>query len=113
MKGSNDVLSPNGGGVAPIRANLPVILTALREAAGPDVPIVGMNYYSPFLVQWFSDPASLPVRVAAAAVFNDLLEGDLRGVRRPRRRRRELSVLPPPRGSSWLCDSWATVFLSR
>ena len=57
-----------------VRENpMPAILTALREAAGPDVPIVGMNYYSPLLVQWFSDPASLPVRVAALVTFNDLL----------------------------------------
>ena len=28
-------------GVASIQTNLPTILTALREAAGPDVPIVG------------------------------------------------------------------------
>ncbi len=35
-----------------VGANLPKILKALRLAAGPDVPIVGMNYYNPFLAAW-------------------------------------------------------------
>jgi lysophospholipase L1-like esterase len=43
-------------GIAAIEQNLPVILSALRSAAGPDVPIVGMNYYSPFLAFWFESP---------------------------------------------------------
>ena len=32
-----------------VGANLPKIIKALRLAAGPNVPIVGMNYYNPFL----------------------------------------------------------------
>ena len=36
-------------GLARVNQNLPVILSALREAA-PGVPIVGMNYYDPLLV---------------------------------------------------------------
>jgi lysophospholipase L1-like esterase len=35
-----------------VGANLPKILKALRLAAGPHVPIVGMNYYNPFLAAW-------------------------------------------------------------
>jgi lysophospholipase L1-like esterase len=31
-----------------VATNLATILTALRDAAGPHVPIVGMNYYDPF-----------------------------------------------------------------
>ena len=51
--GAGDLIS--GGGVPAIAANLPVILDRLRDAAGPDVPIVGMNYYDPFLAPaWFS-----------------------------------------------------------
>jgi lysophospholipase L1-like esterase len=51
--GGNDLIS--GGGVPAIAANLPVILDRLRDAAGSDVPIVGMNYYDPFLAPlWFS-----------------------------------------------------------
>ncbi len=39
-------------GLASIRQNLPGILDSLREAAGPNVPIVGMTIYDPFLVRW-------------------------------------------------------------
>jgi lysophospholipase L1-like esterase len=50
--GGNDVLF---GGVTAIETNLPLILTALRAAAGADVPIVGMNYYDPLLALiWFT-----------------------------------------------------------
>ena len=72
--GGNDVLQPDAGGVAAIAANLPVILTQLRDAAGADVPIVGMSYYNPSLVEWFGDPGSLQGHVDALVVFNDLLE---------------------------------------
>jgi lysophospholipase L1-like esterase len=37
-------------------ANLPRILADLRAAAGPGVPIVGMNYYDPFLAAWRQGP---------------------------------------------------------
>jgi lysophospholipase L1-like esterase len=43
-------------GVGAIQTNLPVILAALREAAGPDVPIVGMTIYNPFLASWLLGP---------------------------------------------------------
>jgi lysophospholipase L1-like esterase len=41
--------------LATINQNLPVILSALQEAA-PGVPIVGMNYYDPLLAYWFTSP---------------------------------------------------------
>jgi lysophospholipase L1-like esterase len=72
--GANDVIEARGGGTAAIIANVPVILRELRDAAGPGVPIVGMNYYNPALVQWFNNPASLPGNIAAIVGFNDLLE---------------------------------------
>jgi lysophospholipase L1-like esterase len=51
--GGDDVL--HGGGVPAIEANLPVILAALRDTAGPNVPVVGMTYYDPFLAEiWFT-----------------------------------------------------------
>jgi lysophospholipase L1-like esterase len=74
--GANDVLS--GGGVADIAANLPPALAALTAAAGPGVPIVGMNYYDPFLAPvWFGTQslAALQVEVATTVGFNDFLEG--------------------------------------
>lgn len=43
-------------GAAAIATNLPVILAALRAAAGPDVPIVGMTLHNPFLAAWFLGP---------------------------------------------------------
>jgi lysophospholipase L1-like esterase len=59
-----------------VAANLPKILKALRLAAGPDVPIVGMNYYNPFLAAWL-DPTLGPPFVEVAngilANFNGLL----------------------------------------
>jgi lysophospholipase L1-like esterase len=75
--GGNDVIAPDGGGVAAIKANLPAILAQLRAAAGPGVPIVGMSYYHPFLPDvWFGthDPAALEAAVDFALAFNDLLE---------------------------------------
>ena len=43
-------------GVASIQANLPAVVAALRDAAGPDVPIVGMTTYDPLLAAWFLGP---------------------------------------------------------
>jgi len=43
-------------GLASIWSNLPVILDTLREAAGPDVPIVGATLYDPFLAYWLTYP---------------------------------------------------------
>lgn len=74
--GANDLLS--GGGVPAIASNLPVILATLRDAAAPGVPIVGMNYYDPFVAPvWFTthDLAAVAAEAAAIAAFNDFLEG--------------------------------------
>lgn len=43
-------------GFGSIQANLPAILAQLRTAAGPDVPIVGMSLYNPFLGAWLLGP---------------------------------------------------------
>jgi lysophospholipase L1-like esterase len=75
--GGNDVISPNGGGLPAIQANLPTILRQLREAAGPGVPIVGMSYFHPFLPDvWFGthDMGALQDAVDGILGFNDLLE---------------------------------------
>jgi lysophospholipase L1-like esterase len=74
--GANDVLGPGGAGE--IAENLPTILAALREAAGPDVPIVGMNYWNPNgPAVWFAthDLEALADDVAGLLGFNDFLEG--------------------------------------
>jgi lysophospholipase L1-like esterase len=84
--GGVDVLDPAGGGVAAIQANLPVILSELRDAAGPGVPIVGMTYYSPTLPLLWSqthDLSAVVARVAGLVAFNDLLKAIYAGAGDP------------------------------
>ena len=66
-------------GVASIQANLPTILGALREAAGPGIPIVGATIYDPFLASWLTGPdgrvfAELTV-FGAIVPINQMLTG--------------------------------------
>ncbi len=56
--------------------NLAYALATLREAAGPDVPIVGMNYYNPLLVFWFDDTGT----AALTATLQDQINGALESV---------------------------------
>ena len=58
-----------------IASDLAEVLTALRNAAGPDTPIVGMNYYNPYLASWLDGPAGQELAMAAA-----LAVGSLNGV---------------------------------
>jgi lysophospholipase L1-like esterase len=73
--GANDILNDPINGTAAIAANLPVILSALRGAAGSNVPVIGMNYYDPRLVLFVTDPAGLTAEVARAVAFNAFLSG--------------------------------------
>lgn len=57
-------------------SNLATILGQLRAAAGPDVPIIGMNYYDPFLALWVLFPSPTGQLLAQASEsfvvqFND------------------------------------------
>ncbi len=64
-------------GLAEVARQLPTILTALRGAAGMGVPIVGMNYYDPFLAAYLL-PGGTTLAAESLAVtgaFNQLLEG--------------------------------------
>ena len=72
--GANDFLGPSGLG--PVVTNLPIILAELRAAAGPDVPIVGMNYYDPFAPRAWSQGglAGLQALVATVVAVNNLVE---------------------------------------
>ena len=72
--GANDVFT--GVPVPMIQANLASILLQLRNAAGPDVRIVGMNYYDPFLPQAWSQGGlpALQAEIAGVTGFNDQLE---------------------------------------
>jgi lysophospholipase L1-like esterase len=67
-----------------VAANLPPILAALRLAAGPKVPIVGMNYYNPFLAAWLlPDPELARESNETLAAFNGLLGAVYRFFRMP------------------------------
>ena len=60
-----------------IAVDLAAVLTALRDAAGPDTLIVGMNYYNPYLASWLEGPAGEELAVESAqavAVVTDYLE---------------------------------------
>jgi lysophospholipase L1-like esterase len=76
--GANDVFEDCGGDpscfIPQIATNLPIILDTLRDHAGPGVPIVGMNYYAPDVVQWFDDPAAGEAAAALSVAFNNFLE---------------------------------------
>jgi lysophospholipase L1-like esterase len=74
--GANDLLAR--GGVPAIATNLPAILADLRAAAGQNVPIIGMNYYDPYLAPlWFGthDLAALQVRVANDVALDGFFDG--------------------------------------
>jgi lysophospholipase L1-like esterase len=67
-----------------VAANLPPILAALRVAAGPHVPIIGMNYYNPFLAAWLAGvPALAEESAEKLAAFNGLLGAVYRFFRMP------------------------------
>lgn len=66
-------------GEATIQQNVPKIAAALRNAAGTQVPIVGMTYYDPFLAAWFegTDGQGLAAesQLLAKAVNNEIIAG--------------------------------------
>lgn len=85
--GGNDVSFPPSGGfcfdpatgildadcvsatLPAIQERLATILAQLRQTAGPDVPIIGMNYYNPFLGFWLFGPVGqLLAQIDNAAV---------------------------------------------
>ena len=67
-------------GVAAIQTNLPSILSSLREAAGPNVPIVGMTLYNPFLAAWFLGPDGQAFARASATQLMGPVNALLRGL---------------------------------
>lgn len=61
-------------GIANIEARLPSILAEL-QAAAPDVPIVGMNIYDPFLTFWLAGDETLARQsVEAIRLVNEALD---------------------------------------
>jgi len=67
-------------GVASIQSNLPVILAALREAAGPNVPIIGMTIYNPFLAYWLTGPDGQAFAQASATQLMGPVNAVIRGI---------------------------------
>ncbi len=60
---------------AQIATDLATVLTALRDATGPNTTIVGMNYYNPYLGSWIEDAAGQTLAMEsaqAAVILNDL-----------------------------------------
>ncbi|MGD0122232.1 MAG: SGNH/GDSL hydrolase family protein [Candidatus Limnocylindrales bacterium] len=55
-------------GMASIGRNLPGILGTLREAAGPETPVVGMTIYDAFLPAWLEGP--LGREIASRSVWD-------------------------------------------
>jgi lysophospholipase L1-like esterase len=69
-----DDMSCLGPGLDSIREGLPVVLDALKAAA-PDVPIVGMNIYDPFLSAWLEgDESAAALSVGVIKLVNSHLE---------------------------------------
>jgi len=52
-----DVQSCEASALAAMASDLSQILTGLRSAAGPQVLIIGMNYFNPLLGNWLSPSA--------------------------------------------------------
>ena len=70
------------GAIFQVADNLPVILSALQEAADPGTPIVGMNYYNTFLASWLTglDGQVLAVQSAGlASLLNRVVLGPTYG----------------------------------
>jgi lysophospholipase L1-like esterase len=75
--GANDVFQYGDRAIPTILTYLPQILARLRAAAGPGVPIIGMNYYGvglPAIWTATHDLAALQAYIQAVDDFNDLLE---------------------------------------
>ena len=76
---SGGAISPSciAGGIAAARHDLPLILSALRDAAGPRTTIVGMNLYDPFLADYLTGAAGQAAAaesVGLAQEVNQLIE---------------------------------------
>ncbi len=62
-----------------VRSDLPMILTYLKNAAGPGVSFVGVGHFDPFLADALSGPAGQALALASVGVI-DRLNGALKSV---------------------------------
>ncbi len=60
-----------------ISTHLSVILQALQDAADPGTPIIGMNYYNPFLVAWLLGTTEGVTRATQSEVAVSSLNDDM------------------------------------
>jgi lysophospholipase L1-like esterase len=72
-----DVQTCLANALATMESNLTLILAGLRSAAGPQVLIVGMNYFNPFLGDWLSPSPSDQTLVTESIAGLQLLNADL------------------------------------
>ena len=63
-------------GLVTVATNLPQILGQLRAAAGPDVQVVVLNYYDPFLAAALTGPAGQVV-AQQSLVLSDILNATI------------------------------------
>jgi lysophospholipase L1-like esterase len=63
-------------GLQTVKQNLPVIISGLEEAAGPGVPLFGMDYYDPFLAAWVQGSQG-QTTARQSATFSAVFNGDL------------------------------------
>ncbi|HWE65825.1 MAG TPA: SGNH/GDSL hydrolase family protein [Acidimicrobiales bacterium] len=69
-----------------MKGQLTYILDALRQAAGPSVPIVGMNVFDPLLGDWLGPRASrteASTGVSAVSMLDSTMSADYRAVASP------------------------------
>jgi lysophospholipase L1-like esterase len=73
-----DVQTCVANALVSMESNLTLMLAGLRSAAGPQVPIVGMNYFNPILGDWLSaspfDQTLVTESIAGVQLLNAALE---------------------------------------
>jgi lysophospholipase L1-like esterase len=69
--GGNDLTG--GASVASIAANIANISAQLRAAAGSSVPIIGLTYPDPTLLDWLSGPSGVTEAAASVTRFQQVI----------------------------------------
>jgi len=59
-------------GIAAVKADMPRLLKVLKDAAGPHVKFVGLEYYDPFLSHYFDGASGPAVATETLNVMNQL-----------------------------------------
>lgn len=83
-------------GLRTVRTNLPTILQRLRSAAGPDVPVLVLGYYNPWLAASYLGAGSDQLAVATRA-YSDLSSAITKAAR-------DAGAVPVPLTSAFRLD---------